>query len=220
MNLQLLCSVQKFSASSCSAFSSLPSVEITGRWSLERTVRCPMLFGLFPNTDLVTHVGFLLLVKEVSPHLSLKLWSGFRELCNRSFDWYCVTKAEGFIFPTDCLLGLHVLYQHIQTSRPSLLWYSLLCALVQLTTLYVLPGQRWVSHYPPKHQVFHQCVVYNWNCRNVHIINYSKMQVTVQVNCNFSQCDVFIRGFFFLSLWRLAFVWTNLQCHFKTYLSA
>lgn len=77
-----------------------------------------------------------------------------------------------------------------------------------------------VSHCLLKDQGSYQCIVYNWNCRNVHIVNYSKMQVTVQVNCNFSQCDVSIKAFFYLSVERLAFVWTNLQCHFKTYLSA
>lgn len=80
-----------------------------------------------------------------------------------------------------------------------------------------------VSYFLLKDQGSYQCIVYNWNCRNVHIVNYSKMQVTnVQVNCNFSQCDVSIKVFYYyyLSVGRLAFVWTNLQCHFKTYLSA
>lgn len=80
-----------------------------------------------------------------------------------------------------------------------------------------------VAHYLLKDQGSYQCIVYNWNCRNVHIVNCSKVQVMVQANCNFSQCDVSIKGFGFfcyLSVERLTFVWTNLQCHFKTYLSA
>lgn len=46
-------------------------------------------------------------------------------------------------------------------------------------------------------KVLNQCIVYNWNCRNVHIVNYSKMQTTV--NCNFSQCDVSIQVFLFIT---------------------
>jgi len=66
------------------------------------------------------------------------------------------------------------------------------------------------SYYRLKDQGSYQCIVYNWNSRNVHIVNYSKMQVTVQVNCNFSQCDISIKSeVFYLSVERLAFVWTN-----------
>lgn len=101
---------------------------------------------------------------------------------------------------------------------------SMLCALVQSTILlmFYLAGFVQVSHCPLKDQGSYQCTVYNWNYRNVHIVNYRKLQVTVEANCNFSQCDVSIKFFlnYYLSVERLAFVWTNLQCHFKTYLSA
>lgn len=52
-----------------------------------------------------------------------------------------------------------------------------------------------VTRYLLKDQGSYQCIVYNWNCRNVHIVNCSKVQVMVQANCNFSQCDVSIKGF-------------------------
>lgn len=60
-------------------------------------------------------------------------------------------------------------------------------------------GIVWISHYPLKDQGSCQCIVYNWNCGNVDIVNYSKMEVTVQVNYNFSRCDVSFRVFLFIS---------------------
>lgn len=82
------------------------------------------------------------------------------------------------------------------------------CVLLWLSLCYVHWFSWWyfvfyhasfdqVSPYPLKDQGSYQCRAYNWNCRNVHSVNYSTMQTTVQVNCNFSQCNVSIQVFLF-----------------------
>lgn len=109
----------------------------------------------------------------------------------------------GFFFfsPTGYLLGLHVFYQHHQTAAEDVFCFGCLCVMctgsVDGYFVFYHAGFDQVSRYPPKDQGSYQCWAYNWNCRNVHSVNYSTMQTTVQVNCNFSQRDVSIQVFLF-----------------------
>lgn len=154
-----------------------------------------ILFWLFPNTDFADTCGVFPPHKRSFPSSVTEIVKWFLWTVSQKLWLVLWHKCRGFYFPHRLLtwLACSVSAYPNQQVFPALV---LLCALVLLTALYVLPCQLWVSHYPPKDQGFHQCVVYNWDCRKVHIVNYTKMQVTVQVNCNFSQYDVFIRGFF------------------------